>query len=84
MHKERLVLGARSMPGNPYDEHMLAEALEYAETLSGARPQITVADCDHRVVAVESMKNELRVLFLELPHSAQLRKADAPYFFFQL
>ncbi|MGK2833528.1 IS5 family transposase, partial [Ralstonia pseudosolanacearum] len=32
-HKEGLVLGARSMPGNPYDGHTLAEALEQAEIL---------------------------------------------------
>jgi IS5 family transposase len=29
-HKEGLVVGARSMPGNPYDGHTLAEALEQA------------------------------------------------------
>ena len=29
-HKEGLVIGARSMPGNPYDGNMLAEALEQA------------------------------------------------------
>src|SRR3546814_9246971 len=28
--KEGLVVGARSMPGNPYDGHTLAEALEQA------------------------------------------------------
>jgi len=33
-HKEGLVVGARSMPGNPYDGHTLAEALEQAAILS--------------------------------------------------
>ena len=32
--KEGLVLGSRSMPGNPYDGHTLGEALEQAEILS--------------------------------------------------
>jgi hypothetical protein len=35
-HKEGLVVGARSMPGNPYDGHTLAEALEQAAILSDA------------------------------------------------
>ncbi|WP_197346813.1 transposase, partial [Ralstonia pseudosolanacearum] len=47
-HKEGLVLGARSMPGNPYDGHTLAEALEQAEILSGVRPRIAVVDRGYR------------------------------------
>ncbi len=34
--KEGFVLGARSMPGNPYDGHTLPEALEQAAILCGA------------------------------------------------
>ncbi|BCL95177.1 hypothetical protein MAFF211479_48790 (plasmid) [Ralstonia solanacearum] len=56
MHKEGLVLGARSMPGNPYDGHTLAEALEQAVILSGERPQITVVDRGYRGVEVEGVK----------------------------
>ncbi|CAJ0780447.1 hypothetical protein R8510_04745 [Ralstonia chuxiongensis] len=55
-HKEGLVLGGRSMPGNPYDGHTLAEALEQAEILSGVRPQIAVVDRGYRGVAVEGVK----------------------------
>ena len=55
-HKEGLVLGARSMPGNPYDGHTLHEALEQAEILSGVRPQIAVVDRGYRGVAVEGVK----------------------------
>jgi IS5 family transposase len=33
-HKEGLVVGMRSMPGNPYDGHTLAETLEQAAILS--------------------------------------------------
>ncbi|BFL65954.1 hypothetical protein SKB0092_40320 (plasmid) [Roseomonas mucosa] len=32
------VVGMRSMPGNPYDGHTLADALEQVETLTGHRP----------------------------------------------
>lgn len=55
-HKEGLVLGARSMPGNPYDGHTLHEALEQAEILSGVRPQIAVVDRGYRGVAIEGVK----------------------------
>ncbi len=37
-HKEGLVVGMRSMPGNPYDGHTLAEALEQAAILCDATP----------------------------------------------
>ncbi len=55
-HKEGLVLGARSMPGNPYDGHTLADALEQAETLSGVRSPIAVVDRGYRDVALEGVK----------------------------
>ncbi len=32
--KEGLVVGMRAMPGNPYDGHTLAEALEQVEILT--------------------------------------------------
>jgi IS5 family transposase len=38
-HKEGLVVGARSMPGNPYDGHTLAEALEQAANSERCRPR---------------------------------------------
>ncbi len=55
-HKEGLVLGARSMPGNPYDGHTLAEALEQAEILSEVRPQIAIVDRGYRGVAVQGVQ----------------------------
>ena len=36
--REDLVLGSRSMPGNPFDGHTLGEALEQAEILSEVKP----------------------------------------------
>ncbi|CAJ0807466.1 IS5 family transposase ISRso9 [Ralstonia psammae] len=44
------------MPGNPYDGHTLAEALEQAEILSGVRPLMAVVDRGYRGVEVEGVK----------------------------
>jgi len=43
-HKEGRVIGARSMPGNPYHGHTLAEALEQAAILSNVKPEVAVVD----------------------------------------
>lgn len=43
-YKEGLVMGARSMPSNPYDGHTLAEALEQAAILSDVQPEVAVVD----------------------------------------
>src|SRR5262245_8614906 len=51
-HKEGLVVGARSMPGNPYDVHTLAEALEQAPILSdGRRPDGLIGGSVRRYVS---------------------------------
>ena len=42
--KEGFVVGARSMPGNPYDGHTLSEALEQAEILTGTRARRAFVD----------------------------------------
>jgi len=55
-HKEGLVVGARSMPGNPYDGHTLAEALEQAAILSDVQPEIAVVDRGYRGVAIDGVK----------------------------
>ncbi|SIT64984.1 MULTISPECIES: IS5 family transposase [Burkholderiaceae] len=55
-HKEGLVIGARSMPGNPYDGHTLAEALEQAAILSDVQPQMAVVDRGYKGVAVDGVK----------------------------
>ncbi|RKT98749.1 IS5/IS1182 family transposase [Burkholderia sp. Nafp2/4-1b] len=55
-HKEGLVVGARSMPGNPYDGHTLAEALEQAAILSDVQPEIAVVDRGYKGVAVDGVK----------------------------
>lgn len=55
-HREGLVVGARSMPGNPYDGHTLAEALEQAAILSDVKPEVAVVDRGYRGVAISGMK----------------------------
>lgn len=51
--KGNLIVGARSFPGNPYDGHTLAEALEQATILmeaTGVRPKTVYADLGYRGV----------------------------------
>uniref|UniRef100_UPI0038996AFA IS5 family transposase n=1 Tax=Paraburkholderia nodosa TaxID=392320 RepID=UPI0038996AFA len=55
-HKEGLVVGMRSMPGNPYDGHTLAEALEQAAILSDVKPEVAIVDRGYKGVAVEGVK----------------------------
>ena len=55
-HKEGLVVGMRSMPGNPYDGHTLAEALEQAAILSDVTPEVAVVDRGYKGVAIHGVK----------------------------
>lgn len=54
--KEGLVVGARSMPGNPYDGHTLREALEQAEILSEVAPEMVFADRGYRGVEIDRVQ----------------------------
>jgi IS5 family transposase len=47
------VVGMRSLPGNPYDGHTLAEALEQVEILTNRRPRLAVVDRGYRGHGVE-------------------------------
>jgi hypothetical protein len=42
----------RSLPGNPYDGHTLAEALEQAAILCDATPEVAIVDRGYTSVAV--------------------------------
>jgi IS5 family transposase len=42
------VVGMRSLPGNPYDGHTLADALQQVEILTGCRPDLAVVDRGYR------------------------------------
>ena len=44
------------MPGNPYDGHTLAEALEQVEILTGRRPSLAVVDRGYRGHGVETTR----------------------------
>ena len=47
------VLGARSLPGNPYDGHTLAEQLEQVQILTGIQPERCFVDRGYRGHGVE-------------------------------
>lgn len=46
--KEGFIVGARSMPGNPYDGHTLVDALDQVEVLTDIRPALAVVDRGYR------------------------------------
>ena len=52
--KEGLVVGMRSMPGNPYDGHTLENALEQVEILTATTPSIVLAERGYRGVTLEN------------------------------
>ncbi|MDA8522945.1 IS5 family transposase [Acidovorax sp. NCPPB 4044] len=56
--KEGLVVGMRSMPGNPYDGHALAETLEQVGILTGTdkRPATAIVDKGYRGVEIEGVR----------------------------
>ena len=45
---EGFIVGMRSFPGNPYDGHTLAPALEQVEILTDQRPDLAVVDRGYR------------------------------------
>ncbi|CAA9403962.1 MAG: Mobile element protein [uncultured Rubellimicrobium sp.] len=47
------IVGMRSLPGNPYDGHTLAEALEQVEILTDCRPRLAVVDRGYKGHGVE-------------------------------
>jgi len=50
-----LIVGARSLPGKPYDGDTLAEQLEQAEILSGEKPRTAIVDLGHRGRATDGV-----------------------------
>lgn len=56
--KEGLVVGMRSMPGNPYDGHTLAETLEQVGILTGTDrpPHTAIVDKGYRGVEMEGVR----------------------------
>jgi len=54
--KEGLVVGMRSMPGNPYDGHTLAETLEQVGILAERAPTTAIVDKGYRGVEVDGIR----------------------------
>jgi IS5 family transposase len=50
------VVGMRSMPGNPYDGHTLADTLQQVETLTDQRPSLAVVDRGYRGHGVQGTR----------------------------
>ena len=53
---EGFVVGMRSMPGNPYDGHTLADALQQVEALTDHRPSTVVVDRGYRGHGVQGTR----------------------------
>lgn len=53
---EGLVVGMRSMPGNPYDGHTLEETLEQVGILAERAPTTAIVDKGYRGVEVEGVR----------------------------
>jgi len=53
-HKEGLVVGMRSMPGNPYDGHTLYETLEQVAILTEHQPKEAFVDLGYRGADVQA------------------------------
>ena len=54
--KEGLVVGMRSMPGNPWDGHTLAETVEQASILTDKMPKTVIVDRGYQGVTVEGVQ----------------------------
>ena len=54
--REGLVVGMRSMPGNPYDGHTLHETIEQVAILTEHKPTTAVVDKGYRGVEVDGVR----------------------------
>jgi IS5 family transposase len=54
--KEGLVVGMRSMPGNPYDGHTLQETLQQVSILAEGKPTTAIVDKGYRGVQIEGVR----------------------------
>ena len=54
--REGLVVGMRSMPGNPYDGHTLHETIEQVSILTEHKPTTAVVDKGYRGAEVEGVR----------------------------
>lgn len=54
-HREGLVVGMRSLPGNPYDGHTLPQAIEQVSALTQQKPKAVFVDKGYRGVSVDGV-----------------------------
>lgn len=83
-HKQGLVIGARTFPGNPYDGHVLAEQLEQTAILledTGTRPKQVFVDLGYRGVDQDNPDVEIihrgKIKSLTQPQRRQLKRRQA-------
>jgi IS5 family transposase len=55
-HKEGLVIGMSTMPGNPYDGHTLSPALEQVHTLTEVKPKRVIVDKGYKGVDIDGVQ----------------------------
>lgn len=55
-NRSNLVVGAKAMPGNPYDGHTLKGALAQVQRLTGQRPQRCFVDLGYRGHGVKDVE----------------------------
>ena len=53
---EGFIVGMRSMPGNPYDGHTLAETVEQVSILTDRMPKTVIVDRGYKGAAVEGVR----------------------------
>jgi transposase, IS5 family len=54
--REGLVVGMRSMPGNPWDGHTLAETLEQVGILTNRQPKIAIVDKGYQGIEIPGVR----------------------------
>ena len=54
--KEGLVVGMRSMPGNPWDGHTLDETIEQVSILTNIKPKTVIVDKGYQGVKIEGIE----------------------------
>jgi IS5 family transposase len=73
-HKNNFIIGANSLPGNPYDAHTLKKALDQVERITGIRPDDTYVDLGYRGHAETESKVHI-ARQKQNKHNRSLRKA---------
>jgi len=54
--KEGFVVGMRSMPGNPWDGHTLAETIEQVSILTDRKPKTVIVDKGYQGITLEGIR----------------------------